>query len=57
MFDALIELNNIRPPLRKKLFPVRQVTPKKVSREVGNLFFFFFFIISFLYKLECTGGK
>ena len=40
-----------RPPLSKKLFPVRWVTPKKASREVG----IFFFLISFLYKLECTG--
>ena len=42
-----------RPSLSKKLFPVFRVGTKTASREVG---IFFFFLISFLYRLECTGG-
>ena len=33
------------PSLGKKVFPVRRVTPKKASREVGIFFFFFLFSI------------
>ena len=44
----------VRPPLRKKLFPVNRVGKKKASREVGN---FFFFPNLIFYKLECTGGE
>ena len=43
---------DIWPPLSEKSFPVRRVTQKKASREVG-----IFFLISFVYKLECTRGK
>ena len=36
----------IRPPLSKKLFPVRRVTAKKASWEVGNFSFFTVFNFS-----------
>ena len=44
----------VRSPLGKKLFPVRRMSKKTASREVG---IFFFLLISFFYKLECTGGR
>ena len=44
----------VRPPLRKKLFPVSRVGKKEASREVWNFFFFFPNLI--FYELECTVG-
>ena len=40
-FPTLITLG-LRPSLSKKSFPVRRVTAKKASREVGICFFFCF---------------
>ena len=45
----------LRPPLSKKLFPVRRVGTKK-SQSGGRESFLFFPNFIF-YKLECTGGK
>ena len=47
-------LNHCGLSLSKKSFPVGRVGNKTARREVG---IFFFSLISFFFKLECTGGK
>ena len=39
----------MRPSLSKKVFPVRRVTPKKASREVG-----FFFVCFSVFHFSLT---